>query len=106
MNDSVIPPKNIAFTKGDPDVTITWKDGSSSIISGSELRRYCACSECRSRGVVGVNLIDESNELEYVSLMGGQALHIKFADGHERGIYPWPYLYAISQGRAMEYLSE
>ncbi len=85
---------------------VTWKNGSSSCISGSELRRYCSCSEGRARKVVGISLINESTELEHVSLMGGQALQAKFSDGHERGIYPWPYLYAISQGRAMEHLNE
>jgi DUF971 family protein len=106
VNDSVIPPKNITFKKGELEVIVTWKNGSSSSISASDLRRYCACSECRARKVVGFNLINESTELEHVSLMGGQALQAKFSDGHERGIYPWPYLYAISQGRAMEHLSE
>jgi DUF971 family protein len=106
VNDSVIPPKNVAFTKGDAGVIVTWQNGSSSTISGSELRRYCACSECRARSVVGLSLINESAELNEVSLMGCYAMHAKFSDGHERGIYPWPYVYAISQGRAMEYLRE
>jgi DUF971 family protein len=104
--DSVVPPTNVAFKKGDADVTVTWKNGACSIISGSELRRYCACSECRARKVVGISLINVSAELTQVELMGRNALHVKFSDGHERGIYPWPYLYAISQGRGMEYLSE
>jgi DUF971 family protein len=104
--DSVVPPTNVAFKKGDADVTVTWKNGAFSIISGSELRRYCACSECRARKVVGISLINVSAELTQVELMGRNALHVKFSDGHERGIYPWPYLYAISQGRGMEYLSE
>jgi DUF971 family protein len=104
--DSVVPPTNVVFKKGDADVTVTWKNGAFSIISGSELRRYCACSECRARKVVGISLINVSAELTQVELMGRNALHVKFSDGHERGIYPWPYLYAISQGRGMEYLSE
>ena len=104
--ESVVPPTNITFKKGEAGITITWKNGANSIISGSELRRYCACSECRARKVVGINLINVSSELVEVSLMGRNALNVKFSDGHERGIYPWPYLYAISQGRGMEYLSE
>ncbi|MFT6905515.1 MAG: DUF971 family protein [Oleiphilaceae bacterium] len=104
--DSIVPPTNVAFKKGEADVTVTWKNGALSTISGHELRRYCACSECRARKVVGISLINVSSELAEVSLMGRNALHVKFSDGHERGIYPWPYLYAISQGRGMEYLSE
>ncbi|MFT7109827.1 MAG: DUF971 family protein [Psychrobacter glaciei] len=104
--DSVVPPTNVAFKKGEAYVKLTWKNGASSTISGGELRRYCACSECRARKVVGISLINDSFELAEVELMGRSALHVKFSDGHERGIYPWPYLYAISQGRGMEYLSE
>jgi DUF971 family protein len=104
--DSVVPPINVAFKKGETDVTVMWKNGVCSTISGSELRRYCACSECRARKVVGISLINVSAELTQVELMGRNALHVKFSDGHERGIYPWPYLYAISQGRGMEYLNE
>lgn len=106
MTNSMVPPKNVTFKKGHTVVTVTWKNGECSTISGSELRRYCACSECRARKLVGVSLINVSSELAEVALMGHQSLHVKFSDGHERGIYPWPYLYAISQGRGMEYLNE
>ncbi len=106
MNDLVVPPKNVAFKKGEAVVTVTWKNGECSTISGSELRRYCACSECRARKVVGISVINVSSELADVTLMGHHSLHVKFSDGHERGIYPWAYLYAISQGRGIEYLNE
>ncbi len=106
LTDSVVPPKNVAFKKGQAVVSVTWKNDECSTISGSELRRYCACSECRARKVVGIDLINVSSDLAEVALMGHNALHVKFSDGHERGIYPWSYLYAISQGRGMEYLSE
>jgi len=106
FNDTIAPPQNITFRKGEAAVTVTWKNGESNTIYGNELRRFCACSECRARKVVGVNIISVSSELADVSLMGNHSLHVKFSDGHERGIFPWPYLYAISQGRGMEHLSE
>ena len=28
-----------------------------------------------------------------------------FADGHDKGIYPWPYLQAIAANRAMELIN-
>jgi DUF971 family protein len=37
-------------------------------------------------------------------LMGSTGIQVVFADGHDRGIYPWEYLYRIGQGEAMEYL--
>jgi DUF971 family protein len=106
MNNAVVPPQQIAFKKGEACVSVTWKNGECSTISGSELRRYCACSECRARKLVGISLINVSTELVEVSLMGRHALHVSFGDGHERGIYPWPFLYAIAQGQGMEYLNQ
>jgi DUF971 family protein len=106
MNTSVIPPQKVAFKKGEFALSVTWKNGESSTISGEELRRYCACSECRARNVVGISIITESSKIETVGMIGGQALQATFIDGHDKGIYPWPYLYAISKGRAMAYLSE
>ena len=106
MNDSVEAPKNIAFNKGDNQICVTWNSGESSTISGSQLRCFCACSECRARKVVGVSLINESSELTDVALIGRNALNVKFSDGHERGIYPWTYLFAIAQGRGKEFLAQ
>ncbi len=106
MMNTVVPPKQIDFKKGEACLTVIWKNGQSSTISGSELRRYCACSECRARNLVGLSLINVSSELVKVSLMGQHALNVSFSDGHERGIYPWPFLYAIAQGRGMDYLRE
>lgn len=105
MQESIEPPQNIILEKGGTAMTILWASGDSSVISGSELRRYCACSECRSRSVVGVSLITESSEIKGVVLMGGHALQATFKDGHDRGIYPWAYLYAIAQGNALEFLN-
>jgi len=54
---------------------------------------------------VGTRLVTESAEVATLSLMGN-AVQIVFADGHDRGIFPWPYLYAIACGRAKDYLDE
>ena len=55
---------------------------------------------------MGTRLITESAEVKNLVMMGGNAIQVVFADGHDRGIFPWPYLYAIASGRAKEYLDE
>lgn len=106
MNGSLLPPKSIALEKTGNQLVIFWKSGEQSSISGSELRRYCSCAECRARKKIGFNLVNESTLLDSASLIGGHGLNISFSDGHDRGIYPWSLLRAISVGRAMEYISE
>ena len=106
MNYTRFPPQKVSLNKARAELHITWRNGDNSRISGDELRRFCACSECRARHVVGIRLVTESAVLEAIALMGRSALQAVFADGHDRGIYPWPYLYAIALGRAKEYLDE
>ena len=50
-----------------------------------------------------MNLVTDSNEIKTVNLIGSNALQVVFADGHERGIFPWPYLNAIALGRMEEF---
>lgn len=101
--NSVSPPSRIQLRKRSNLLELSWKDTSIEL-PGGELRRYCACSRCRARGLVGTLLITESQEVASVKLMGSTGLQIIFADGHDRGIFPWGYLVAISEGRALEYL--
>lgn len=95
----------MTLRKAQAELEIVWKDGQQSHISGDDLRRFCACSTCRARQLVGTRLITESGEVTTLSLMGN-AIQIVFADGHDRGIFPWPYLYAIANGHAKDYLNE
>ncbi len=106
MNDSVVPPQKVAFNKDELALDIMWKNGEQSTISGMDLRRYCACSQCRAKKVVGINIINQSSTLVSVELIGGQGLQATFSDGHDKGIFPWSYLYAIATGSALEYFSE
>lgn len=106
MNKALFPPRKVALNKARAELEITWRNGASSCVSGDDLRRFCACSGCRKRQVVGMRLVTESDRVERIALLGSNALQAIFGDGHDRGIYPWPYLYAISQGQGQGYFDE
>jgi DUF971 family protein len=38
--------------------------------------------------------------------MGSSGVQICFSDGHDRGIYPWGYLWAIATGKGWEHFNE
>lgn len=97
-------PSSIVFKKTRNLLELTWVDGKKSQISGQSLRRYCACSTCRAKGQVGVDVITDSPLVTDVNLMGSSGLQLVFADGHDRGIYPWSYLLAIASERALDSL--
>ena len=73
-------------------LTLCWADGREQRVTHAQLRRTCACAECRRIRLEGrevhaapdVTLID-------MQLMG-YGVQLVFSDGHSRGIYPWRYL--------------
>lgn len=102
---SLYPPQKVRLKKDTSELEIIWQNGDVAKVSGDQLRRYCACSSCRSRQLIGVRLVTESAELSAVNLIGSTALQVVFADGHDRGIFPWPYVNAIAAGRIQEFLN-
>jgi len=104
MSDSLYPPQKLYLLKSKKTLVVTWQNGSEANISSQVLRQFCACSKCRARNTVGLALVNVSSDIDNVVLQGGTGIQIKFADGHDRGIYPWPYLHAIANNRALEYL--
>lgn len=67
-----------------------WSDGNCARLEYQALRRLCPCAGCRSgRLVEGDGAAVAVNALLPVGTYGVQ---IVFSDGHDRGIFPWPYL--------------
>jgi DUF971 family protein len=74
---------------------IRWDDGSLASLSGPRLRQACRCAACESLRRAGVALPAASvSQLHPIGEMGVQIL---FDDGHDRGIFPWPYLHQLSK---------
>ena len=98
-------PVSLTLKKQSRQLQVCWGDGSTDLISGQNLRRHCACSSCRSKRQTGVDLITDNPSVSEIVLMGTTGIQIIFADGHDRGVYPWAYLHAIAKGNAEEYLN-
>jgi len=99
------PPVKVHLKNTPSILNLTWSDGEKTEISGVSLRRFCACSGCRSRQVIGTEIITDSGEIQNIKLMGSTGLQIVFADGHDRGVFPWAYIYAIANGGALDFLA-
>ena len=71
---------------------LSWPDGRESLLGHAELRRQCPCSQCRAFRLQGLAPMVDSR-VQVIELNAqGYGLQLIFSDGHERGIYPWPYL--------------
>jgi DUF971 family protein len=83
--------------KSDPGlVSIEWDDGHATSYSAAELRRLCPCARCVDE-LSGARLLDAGtvpDDLQQsdVRLVGNYAIAVRFADGHETGIYTFSML--------------
>lgn len=105
MTNPSFAPIDIKLHKRRSELAITWADGAETIFSGQSLRTHCACSRCRARNLIGTPLISDNSSIENVAMAGVAGLQIIFADGHDKGVFPWAYLRAIDAGKALEHLN-
>lgn len=86
-------PTQIALVADHTALALTWPDGATSHLAATALRRASrAASEIR-RQAEGIELAVEPDlKVSAFEPVGTYALRLFFSDGHDRGIYPWPYL--------------
>ncbi|MCA9672631.1 MAG: DUF971 domain-containing protein [Myxococcales bacterium] len=80
---------------------IEWIDGHRSHWRLSHLRRACPCAACVDEwtgdALLDPSSVDDDILCSEVDSVGRYALRIKFADGHDSGIYTFSYLREIDQ---------
>ena len=92
------PPAEIRLRVKNRTLDLHWPDRSMASIPFSRLRAACACAGCTARKRAGAAPDDVSGiELSGVEPVGSVGLQLVFSDGHDRGIYPWSYLQALSE---------
>jgi len=83
--------------KKDPTrIEIEWADGATTVYRAAQLRRLCPCANCINE-VTGALMLDpesvpDSLEQKDVRMVGNYAISVMFADGHDTGIFPFPFL--------------
>ncbi|RON24507.1 hypothetical protein BK660_02215 [Pseudomonas brassicacearum] len=85
-------PVAVGNSQGKQQLRLNWPDGREQRLDHAELRRQCPCSQCRAFRLQGLT-VKVDPRIRVVELNAqGYGLQLIFSDGHERGIYPWPYL--------------
>ena len=83
-----------------PDgVSISWKDGHSSLYPSKYLRINCACAQCveewTNRKLLNPATVPENIQaLDYLTV-GRYALQFLWSDSHSTGIYPYTMLRSL-----------
>lgn len=75
---------------------LRWPDGTSSL-PAAVLRAHCRCAGCHSARLRGQASSSDAAAtiLAGATAVGHYALQLRFADGHDRGIFPWAALRAL-----------
>lgn len=94
----VVPTK--VSLKSEGGVSITWSDGTSSLVAHAELRRVCPCASCKDSPPTPVD--DSPDSLPILGQepiralravpIGRYAIQFFWSDGHDAGIYTYDYL--------------
>lgn len=73
-------------------------DGRVTVLSAERLRAACRCAACRARTRTGAPAIPARGlSIDEVREIGAHAAQLVFSDGHDRGIYPLPYLSELAR---------
>lgn len=79
------------------ELRVEWADGQVHRLSHARLRAACLCAQCRAARLQGrIVAIEEGIRLKALHDQG-YGVQLVFDDGHDRGIYPWSYLYELAR---------
>jgi DUF971 family protein len=85
--------KDVQVKNESGTVVVVWADGHTSTIPIPRLRAYCPCAVCQGHGSQSVTKIETTCAAIFaVDLVGRYAIHFKFADAHDTGIFRWDTL--------------
>ncbi|MBT0962227.1 DUF971 domain-containing protein [Denitromonas iodatirespirans] len=89
-----VMPIGITDHRASAVLLIAWNDGHTSALPHGLLRQRCRCASCTQAARQGAPLPAPAAVID-IHPMAENGLHLVFADGHARGLYPWAYLRAL-----------
>jgi DUF971 family protein len=104
MNSDHERPQDLTINRQEETLQIMWADGHRSVYPLAGLRHVCPCAECRGGHEHMGGPVDRAAlhvrpaatwQVEGAQLVGNYALSFRWADGHDAGIYTWPFLRAL-----------
>ena len=94
-------PTEIRLDRSRTQLSVVWETGATSSYPASLLRE-----KARDAGSVRTTIndwavpADSDLQITRVEPIGNYAVRLAFSDGHDRGIFPWPYLAEIAEMRS------
>ena len=85
-------PVDISHDREHHLVRITWSDGAQTMYTMRGLRGWCPCAECQGHSGERRFIPVDAPQLEAVEGVGRYAVRLLWSDGHQTGMYSYPYL--------------
>lgn len=94
-------PKDLAFERGAKQLRIAFDDGAEFTIPFELLRVESPSAEARGHGGEKRPIIRGKEHVGVVDAkpVGRYAVRIAFDDGHDTGLYTWPFLYELGRDK-------
>jgi len=96
-------PTEIRLEKAKGMLVVEFDDGQAFEMSCEYLRKHSPSAEVRGHGLSEPMLITgkENVAIDKITPVGSYAICLHFDDGHNTGIYSWPFLYDLGANMEM-----
>lgn len=94
-------PKQIKLSENKDKLLIRWNDDTEQMVTLMKLRKLCPCATCltekENQSPTYIPLFAENQiRIKSINQVGSYAITIIWQDGHNTGIYEFPYLRMIA----------
>jgi DUF971 family protein len=97
LSNSAVYPLDVVHHQASGQLALHWNDELQARLDSYTLRSACRCAACEKMRRAGSGPTASSAvQLTELIALGSLGLQLRFDDGHDRGIYPWSYLYELS----------
>ena len=99
MSSDAVWPTSLSVTDKGRNLQIHFSSGSTYIISAELLRVESPSAEVKGHGPGQEQLVfgKQNVLIKAVEPVGNYAVRLKFSDGHDTGIFTWPYLQKLGE---------
>ena len=93
-------PTEIKLDRTRKQLHVSFDNGRSFDLSSEYLRVYSPSAEVKGHGGEGILQIGKENvRITDIQPMGNYCIKLVFDDGHDTGLYTWPFLFKLGQDK-------
>jgi len=102
--DRLITPRDLKVQLAEQRLIVDWADGRKSVYALGDLRRHCPCAQCRKERaeqadnpLTVLRSAPTNLRVTHARLVGAYAIRLQWSDGHDTGIFDFPYLRTLDR---------